>query len=298
MAEDMSKNKSICSESSEGSFHTAYEDYTQDKNFEAEHMEKRERDEKTTATQTDEHKNKRLRVRNIMVFAVGSMIADSAQHPYTQLQIGDHTIKALLDSGASRSFITNHCAEQLGLTLSDCTLTNAWTADSQETPITKCTSVPVICGEDTVNIEAFVFPLHGLDMIISYDSWELFNIQPGYAGEPWRWTVKGKTQTMSTTLPPANFLWSRQQLARAMCKEQVEECFAVHPEDTGIARDEIKIKWPSLEKTVSHFGNVLSDKGYELNTERKVKHIIDTGDSLPIAKAAYRMGETQLQELK
>ncbi|KAJ2532911.1 hypothetical protein IWW43_002954 [Coemansia sp. RSA 1935] len=37
--------------------------------------------------------------------------------------------------------------------------------------------------------------------------------------------------------------------------------------------------------------------GYSANTDCQVCHVIDTNTATPIARAPYRVGETQLQEL-
>ncbi|KAJ2861334.1 hypothetical protein FB639_005516 [Coemansia asiatica] len=205
----------------DNSYYTADEDYIMNGDFDmeleieriAKHSRCRDDDEESVI---EDPETKCQCLKAMTVVAVGSMVSDSAQRPYAQLCIKDHTVKALLDSGASRSFVTMECVKRLGLVPHKCKMTTARTADGQETKIGMQVIIPVNCDHAIAEVKAYVFPLHDLDMIIGYDSWEAFNVQPGYAGEPWYWTVAGVTQAISMTLPPAPFLWSRQQLARAL----------------------------------------------------------------------------------
>ncbi|KAJ2150364.1 hypothetical protein GGH15_006502, partial [Coemansia sp. RSA 562] len=83
-------------------------------------------------TWLDPQTNKRIRLATLAVVDVGAVTADSAQRPLAEIVIKGQTVQALLDSGASKSFIAPGLVKKLHLPTEWCPAMRARTADGKE----------------------------------------------------------------------------------------------------------------------------------------------------------------------
>ena len=255
---------------------------------------KRSRDEDGDG-EDDSEDGKRQRIRSL---ALGSLSADVPQRPFAEIIIGGHRVQALLDSGASRSFISPGLVKKLNLPRIQCTPSMAQAANGDEHQVDTMVRVPLEWANYKANIDCFVYPLGGLQLVFGFDVWTDFGIQPGYYGKKWSGIFGGERSVFDTCLPDPEYLMSPSQLQRELHKGEAKECFIVSVRPAGGNNQEKSVEWQGLRTIVDRYSDVFSQGGYTIREKGGVEHTIPTDDAQPVAKQPYRVGETQLRAVR
>lgn len=179
--------------------------------------------------------------------------------PYLKVRVFGREIKALLDSGASQTFLGRHgmwILDQFPARLQSTSGRFVETADSRRHEVQGFVNLPITLQDRTKSLNVCVVPSLQHTLILGIDFWEIMHIVADMRNRKWDFAAKNEDLFCSSI-----------------------EGITAEDNLTSAERSQLQ---NLLEE---HFRNEPSTLG---RTDR-VKHVIDTGDALPIKQRYYNV---------
>lgn len=226
-----------------------------------------------------------------------SLNAINSDLPLYLMSCNGRSVKVLLDSGASCSYVSPHLA--VGCSVRNVAARQAETAGGHLFKIDRLVTLSLNAAGFEHDVPAYV--LHTkFDLILGLDWIRRIKPSPDWEEGTWTFMVNGFSYTLrpNNTLPETNlsYLLSPRQVERLEERGQVEELFLCYMKE-----DDFDVDKPisdNLQSLIKAYPEVFKDQLPGLPPTRDVSHVIDTGDAAPINRAPYKMSPLELDELR
>ncbi|PVU95608.1 hypothetical protein BB561_001692, partial [Smittium simulii] len=226
---------------------------------------------------------------NLQQIETGQLKNRNSSTPIWKTKINDIDVSVLLDSGASRCFMSAKAATNLNLIIKDSELkANAVTADGLAYEIKKQANFCFKIGGMEFPTTAYIFPLKSVDVILGYDWWIENKLQPCYDNNKWFVTKNTNTIYLQEVGENETIIISSNALNRLIKNNEVVEISLVHINE--IIKNNIsdlkavKIGDKSFVETIDKFPLIFNSIDYSKIPERDIKHNIITGNNAPVAR--------------
>lgn len=217
--------------------------------------------------------------------------------PLYMIDCNGKSVKAILDSGASATYISPEMAK--GLSTSHVSGRQVETAGGHKFAITESVIVPLDIAGFKHSIEAFILDTK-FDLILGRNWFQKTKPIPDWDMDTWKIMHNDEEHvilkpTTSRHIPNLNYLVSDRQVRRWEKRKEVTEMYLCYCHTN---KDQQTTHSPEQQQIITEFHDVFQDQLPGLPPKRPVEHVIDTGTASPISRTPYKMSPLELKELR
>lgn len=215
--------------------------------------------------------------------------------PLYSMSCNNHTITALIDSGATCTYVSPRVIG--GLPTKTVSGRSVETAGGHTMPITTQVTLLLNAAGYCHHVNAYVLDTK-FDLILGHDWLKQVKPIPEWGMDTWRIDKDGTQYFLhpqhDRPIPDLAYLISHRQLQRYERSKKVDDMYLAYVKSSDVD----PLGEASVKALLDEFHDVFQEQLPGLPPQRDVAHIIDTGDADPINRPPFKMSPLELDELR